>query len=170
MLQENVWMMVIAIDLSIPLFIVGKPGSSKSLAKTVVCNVMQGPNSYAEFYKNFKEVHMVSFQCSPLATSDGIIGTFRQCQKYQNKKDLTKLTSVVILDEVSDEGCHLIFLLTFPHQVGLAEDSPRMPLKALHPLLEDGCIEDDKPTPDKKCAFIGISNWVGIVSNVSSSF
>ena len=34
-----------------------------------------------------------------------------------------------------------------------------MPLKALHPLLEDGCIEDDKPTPDKKTSFIGISNW-----------
>lgn len=107
-MQENVWMMVISIDLGIPLFIVGKPGSSKSLAKSVVCNVMQGPNSYAEFYKNFKEVHMVSFQCSPLATSDGIIGTFRQCQKYQNNKDLSKLTSVVILDEVRCCGGLLI--------------------------------------------------------------
>ena len=139
-------MMVISIDLGIPLFIVGKPGSSKSLAKSVVCDVMQGANSYSEMFKKLKEVHMVSFQCSPLATSDGIIGTFRQCQKYQAKKDLTKLTSVVILDEV-----------------GLAEDSPKMPLKALHPLLEDGCIEDDKQTPDKKCAFIGISNWVSMI-------
>ena len=34
-----------------------------------------------------------------------------------------------------------------------------MPLKALHPLLEDGCIDDDEPTPDKKVAFVGISNW-----------
>ena len=85
---------------------------------------------------------MVSFQCSPLATSDGIIGTFRQCQKFQQKKDLAKLTSVVILDEV-----------------GLAEDSPKMPLKALHPLLEDGCIEDDEATEEKKVSFIGISNW-----------
>ena len=34
-----------------------------------------------------------------------------------------------------------------------------MPLKALHPLLEDGCIEDEEPTPEKKVAFIGISNW-----------
>ena len=108
-MQENVWMMVISIDLGIPLFIVGQPGSSKSLAKTVVCDVMQGPNSYAEFYKNFKEVHMVSFQCSPLATSDGIIGTFRHCQKFQTKKDLTKLTSVVILDEVGG-GCLITFL------------------------------------------------------------
>ena len=84
----------------------------------------------------------VSFQCSPLATSEGIVGTFRQCQKYQMKKDLRKLTAVVCLDEV-----------------GLAEDSPKMPLKALHPLLEDGCIDEENPTPDKKVAFIGISNW-----------
>lgn len=33
-----------------------------------------------------------------------------------------------------------------------------MPLKALHPLLEDGCIEDE-PAPHKKVSFIGISNW-----------
>ena len=79
-------MMVISIDLGIPLFIVGKPGSSKSLAKTVVCNVMQGPNSYAEFYKNFKEVHMVSFQCSPLATSDGIIGTSDSVRNSRRRK------------------------------------------------------------------------------------
>ena len=105
-------MMIVSIDLGIPLFIVGKPGSSKSLAKTVVCDVMQGPNSYAEFYKNFKEVHMVSFQCSPLATSDGIIGTFRQCQKFQKQKDLTKLTSVVILDEVSDDGVVVVIVVS----------------------------------------------------------
>ena len=41
-MKENVWMMTIMIELKIPLFIVGKPGSSKSLAKTVVCDVMQG--------------------------------------------------------------------------------------------------------------------------------
>ena len=35
-----------------------------------------------------------------------------------------------------------------------------MALKALHPLLEDGCIGgDEEATPDKKVGFIGISNW-----------
>ena len=34
-LNENVWMMAICIELRIPLFLVGKPGSSKSLAKTI---------------------------------------------------------------------------------------------------------------------------------------
>ena len=46
---------------------------------------------------------------------------FNTAQKFQEKQDKTKNVSVVVLDEV-----------------GLAEDSPNLPLKALHPLLEDG--------------------------------
>jgi len=55
---------------------------------------------------------MVSFQCSPLATAEGIVGTFKQCARLQKDKDLDKFVAVVVLDEV-----------------GLAEDSPQMPLK-----------------------------------------
>ena len=55
---------------------------------------------------------MISYQCSPLSTPEGIVGTFSQCAELQKKKDLNKFVSVVVLDEV-----------------GLAEDSPRMPLK-----------------------------------------
>lgn len=55
---------------------------------------------------------MVSFQCSPLSTPEGIIGIFEQCALLQEKKDLHKNVAVVVLDEV-----------------GLAEDSPKMPLK-----------------------------------------
>lgn len=55
-LRENVFMMVICIELRIPLFIVGKPGSSKSLAKAVVAASMQGQASRSEFMRNFKQV------------------------------------------------------------------------------------------------------------------
>ena len=51
---------------------------------------------------------MVSFQCSPLSTPDGIVGTFKQCARLQNNKNLDEFVSVVVLDEV-----------------GLAEDSSR---------------------------------------------
>ena len=48
-------------------------------------------------------------------------------------------------------------------EVGLAEDSPKMPLKTLHPLLEDSDKSDDDviETEDKfsRVAFIGLSNW-----------
>nr|XP_025715341.1 E3 ubiquitin-protein ligase RNF213 [Callorhinus ursinus] len=140
-LKENVFMMVICIELKIPLFLVGKPGSSKSLAKTIVADAMQGPAAHSDLFRSLKQVHLVSFQCSPHSTPQGIISTFRQCARFQQGKDLQQYVSVVVLDEV-----------------GLAEDSPKMPLKALHPLLEYGCIEDD-PAPHKKVGFIGISNW-----------
>uniref|UniRef100_A0A480YR07 E3 ubiquitin-protein ligase RNF213 n=1 Tax=Sus scrofa TaxID=9823 RepID=A0A480YR07_PIG len=140
-LKENVFMMVVCIELKIPLFLVGKPGSSKSLAKTIVADAMQGQAAHSDLFRSLKQVHLVSFQCSPHSTPQGIIGTFKQCARFQQGKDLEQYVSVVVLDEV-----------------GLAEDSPKMPLKALHPLLEDGCIEDD-PAPHKKVGFVGISNW-----------
>ncbi|XP_067343642.1 E3 ubiquitin-protein ligase rnf213-beta isoform X4 [Channa argus] len=141
-LKENVFLMVVCIELRIPLFLVGKPGSSKSLAKTVVADAMQGQNSHCELFKHLKEVHMVSFQCSPHSSPEGIIGTFRNCARFQKDKNMDEYVSVVVLDEI-----------------GLAEDSPQMPLKTLHPLLEDGCIDNDKPDPHMKVGFVGISNW-----------
>ncbi|XP_026134867.1 E3 ubiquitin-protein ligase rnf213-alpha-like isoform X3 [Carassius auratus] len=140
-LKENVFMMVICIELRIPLFLVGKPGSSKSLSKTLVADGMQGQAAHSDLFRKLKQIHLVSFQCSPHSTPEGIINTFKQCARFQEGKNLTEYVSVVVLDEI-----------------GLAEDSQKMPLKTLHPLLEEGCI-DDQPVPHKKVGFIGISNW-----------
>ena len=82
-LKENIFMMVVCIDLRIPLFLVGKPGSSKSLAKTIVSGVMRGCNSAGDLFKVLSHAHMLSFQCSPLSTADGIIRTFQQCAQLQ---------------------------------------------------------------------------------------
>ncbi|ROL47362.1 E3 ubiquitin-protein ligase rnf213-alpha [Anabarilius grahami] len=140
-LKENVFMMVICIELRIPLFLVGKPGSSKSLSKTLVADGMQGQAAHSDLFKRLKQIHLVSFQCSPHSTPNGIINTFKQCTRFQEGKNLKEYVSVVVLDEI-----------------GLAEDSQKMPLKTLHPLLEEGCI-DDQTGPHKKVGFIGISNW-----------
>ena len=55
-LRENVFMMAICIELRIPLFLVGKPGSSKSLAKSIVADSMLGRSSENDLLKEFKEV------------------------------------------------------------------------------------------------------------------
>ena len=60
-LRENVFMMAIAIELRIPLFIVGKPGSSKSLAKCIVADSMHGRASENELMKQFKEVWLLMY-------------------------------------------------------------------------------------------------------------
>lgn len=57
-LSENVFMMVVCIELRIPLFVVGKPGSSKSLAKTVVADNMQGDDAKSALFKTFKQVRV----------------------------------------------------------------------------------------------------------------
>ena len=55
-LKENIFMMIVCIELRIPLFLVGKPGSSKSLARTIVADAMQGNHAHTELFKQFKEV------------------------------------------------------------------------------------------------------------------
>ena len=60
-LRENVFMMTIAIELRIPLFIIGKPGSSKSLAKSIVADSMHGRASENDFMKEFKEVQLLMY-------------------------------------------------------------------------------------------------------------
>ena len=168
-LKENVFMMFVCIELKIPLFVIGKPGSSKSLAKTIISNNMQGNKCQdGSILRNFKQVHIMSYQCSQLATAEGIIGVFKNCRKMQRKTRSSRFVSCVVLDEV-----------------GLAEDSPLLPLKVLHPLLEDSSYGADDTnensefcptggyeldeTPDDvdrehgnsvdQVAFIGISNW-----------
>lgn len=173
-LKENIFMMLICVELKIPLFIIGKPGSSKTLAKTLITLKMQGSDRLnSKVLKKFKEAQLITFQCSPLSTSDMILKTFRNCAKYQlqRRDDLNRYASAVVLDEI-----------------GLAEASSSMPLKILHPLLEDGVYfeeAEEKILIDKtrqkkrsgtpteissstadlnedwhKVGFIGISNWV----------
>ena len=156
-LRENVFMMFVCIELKIPLFVIGKPGSSKSLAKSIISNSMQGircPDG--SILQNFKQIQIMSYQCSQLSTADGIIGIFNTCRRIQYKTGSDVLTACVVLEEV-----------------GLAEDSPLLPLKVLHPLLEDPSygsqdIQDTQESPikpkivdenDNRVAFIGISNW-----------
>ncbi len=74
---------------------------------------------------------MFSYQCSQLSTPDSVIEVFHNAKMFQEKQqDTSSYVAVVVLDEV-----------------GLAEDSPNLPLKALHPLLEDGT---EGASPEKK--------------------
>ena len=122
-LRENSFMIAMCTEMRIPLFLIGKPGSSKSLAKTVVTDAMQGPSSKNEVFQRLKQIHVLSFQCSAVSDAVGIENVFTQCAQVQESQDPEKFVSVVVLDEV-----------------GLAEDSPKMPLKVLHPLLEGSSI------------------------------
>ena len=55
---------------------------------------------------------MASYQCSPHSTSEGIVAVFDNCALIQKDQNTNKFVATVVLDEV-----------------GLAEDSPKLPLK-----------------------------------------
>ena len=61
-----------------------------------------------------------------------MIELFHNAKSFQRKQDTSSYVAVVVLDEV-----------------GLAEDSPNLPLKALHPLLEDGTEGTKKDYTDQ---------------------
>ena len=72
------------------------------------------------------QVKLISYQCSQLSTPESIMDVFRNARQIQDGLDYRTDVALVVLDEV-----------------GLAEDSPTFPLKALHPLLEDGTDGSD---------------------------
>ncbi len=84
---------------------------------------------------------MFSYQCSQLSTPHSVIEVFHGAKKFQEKQDTSSYVAVVVLDEV-----------------GLAEDSPNLPLKALHPLLEDGTEGASSENSNKvSLSYLGVS-------------
>ena len=140
-LKENLFMMYVCIQLKIPLFIIGKPGSSKSLARSIINHsinegILVGGNKIAEYTR----VYMQCYQCSQYTTSKEISDLFEKCQTIQREAAADSVACVV-LDEV-----------------GLAEDSPNLPLKVLHSLLEDSATSEFVQR-GPNVAFVGLSNW-----------
>ena len=111
-LRDNVFMMIVGITLKIPVFIIGPPGTSKSLSKSIVSEVMIGIASQNSLFQKLPEATLRVLQCSPHTTAKDLSDHFDDCSR--NKND------VVVLEEA-----------------GLAEMSPEMPLKLLHEKFDE---------------------------------
>ncbi|CAD7944987.1 unnamed protein product [Amoebophrya sp. A25] len=132
-LRENLFMLMVSVMNQIPILVIGKPGCSKSLAVSILQDNLKGSVSEQPLFKQMPAIEVLPYQCSPLSTADGIQNAFDNARKYQGGGDGLKTIVVVLLDEV-----------------GLAEESPHLPLKVLHKELE---------RPGKGITCIGISNW-----------
>ena len=130
-LQENVFMMIVCVLNEVAIMVVGKPGSSKTLATQLITTALNRSTKSELFHRcHFNSIEFFTYQCSQHSTARDIEETFRKATE-RNEVSGSATTSVVLLDEV-----------------GLAENTEAMPLKVLHKLLE-------KP----EVAFIGLSNW-----------
>ena len=135
-LLENLFSIFVCLNTKIPLFIIGKPGCSKSLSAQLIFKSMNGKDSFNEFFQYFPKVYTKSYQGSLTSNSKGILKIFEKARiSLKDKKISNEIISSIYFDEM-----------------GLAEISKNNPLKVIHSQLE---YDENK----EKISFIGISNW-----------
>ena len=135
-LQENIFMIIICCLAEIPLMIIGPPGSSKTLAVTIVDENARGEYSKNEFYRVVPNLIPFRYQCSRQSSSNEIATVFQQAINRQAKanKDGEQSRCFVFMDEA-----------------GLPEEG-RESMKVLHYYLEDHM------KVEANAGFVAISN------------
>ena len=156
-LLDNIFALFVTINTKVPIFIVGKPGCSKSLSVQLINRSMRGDDSKKLLFKKLPQIIMSCYQGSMGSTSKGVKSVFRIARnKLKNareqrgkKKDINE-----IVNENKDKNKEEVISMIYFDEMGLAEHSPNNPLKVIHSELEYDLNEGDK-----KVAFVGISNW-----------
>jgi len=141
LLKENLFLLFLAVVTKIPLIIVGKPGTGKSLSAQLLYNSMRGIYSKNEFFKKYPQIIQIYFQGSESTIPEDITELFKKAEDlYTNYKQNKNKDDIIP-----------IYMILFD-ELGLAEKAPTNPLKVLHSKLEyDGKSEG--------VCFIGISNY-----------
>lgn len=136
-LKENIFLQFIAITSNIPLIIIGKPGSSKSLSSQLLKKSMRGTYSKSKFFRKYPQILSTYFQGSESTLAEDIENLFEigkeKLSKYEKSEN--KPISLLIFDEI-----------------GLSEFAKDNPVKVLHKNLEYDGIKDG-------LSFVGFSNW-----------
>ena len=138
LLKENLFLLFVSVITNIPLIIIGKPGSGKSLSAQLIIKSMKGKYSSNKFFQLFPEIIHTYFQGSKGTTPDDVLELFSQAEKkltYYKYNKLELPISMILFDEL-----------------GLAENSESNPLKILHSKLEYTGKEEG-------VSFVGISNY-----------
>ena len=122
-LKENLLTLFICIFSRTPLFICGKPGSSKTISVNIIKTTFNTSPADSEdhlinCFNGFKHIDLVYLQGSDQSTDRGIEKVFK----------------VAIESSKKNEKVPLVFF----DEIGLAELSPYNPLKVLHKYLDYG--------------------------------
>ena len=140
LLRENTFLLFLAVITNIPLIIVGKPGTGKSLSAQLIYKAMRGIYSKNKFFQKFPKIIQTYFQGSESTQPEDVEKLFeiagKKLEYYKNNMKKEELPiSMILFDEL-----------------GLAEKSETNPLKVLHSKLEYTGKEEG-------VSFIGISNY-----------
>ena len=140
LLKENVFLLFLSVLTNIPLIIMGKPGTGKSLSSQLIYKSMRGKYSKNEFFRNFPQIIQIYFQGSESTLPEDVESLFDKAKKkyvsFKNKREKEELPIIMVLFD----------------ELGLAERSESNPLKVLHEKLEYA-------GKDEGVSFVGISNY-----------
>ena len=89
-LRENLFTCFISIVNNIPLIIIGKPGTGKSLSFQILYNTMKGKHSEGKIFQNIGKLYRFYYQGSETSTSEGIKQVFEKAAQSLNIFKITK--------------------------------------------------------------------------------
>ena len=143
-LRENVLVLFFGIMTKTPVFLEGKPGSSKSLSLDLLTSRLKGLDSSDTYFQSLPAVLRFTYQGSVSSTAQSIKSVFTRAASYGLGEHNKHRRPLVVFDEI-----------------GLAENSPNNPLMVLHSLLDANFASKncDSINGLSSVAFVGISNW-----------
>jgi len=91
LLKENVFLLFLSVLTNIPLIIIGKPGTGKSLSSQLIYKSMRGKYSKNEFFRNFPQIIQIYFQGSESTLPEDVESLFEKAKKkyvsFKNKRE-----------------------------------------------------------------------------------
>ena len=140
LLKENVFLLFLSVITNIPLIIIGKPSTGKSLSAQLIYKSMRGKYSKNKFFKKFPQIFQTFFQGSESTQPEDVQNLFDNAGiKLKNLKEKRKKEDLPIIMVLFDE-------------LGLAGKSQSNPLKILYEKIEYIGKEEG-------LSFVGISNY-----------
>jgi len=103
LLKENVFLLFLSVITNIPLIIIGKPGSGKSLSAQLIKNSLKGKYSKNKFFQLFPQIIQIYFQGSKSTEPEDVKHLFKRAKlklnhfkkeklkKYEESKEEEKL-------------------------------------------------------------------------------
>ena len=141
-LRESVFLLFISLITNIPLIIIGKPGSGKSLSSQLIYKSMRGKESKSKLFQLYPSIIQSYYKCSNTTSPEDVEKIFEIAEG--------KLKSLI---EKGEKKENLPILMILFDELELAERSKYNPLKVLHSKLE---YDRNK----NGISFIGISNCI----------
>ena len=145
LLKENLFLLFLSVVTSIPLIIIGKPGTGKSLSAQLICKSMKGKYSKEKFFRKYPQIIQTYFQGAESTNPEDILKLFEIAENKYNYFDEQFKKKIIIKEDLP------ISMILFD-ELGLSEKSKSNPLKVLHSKLEYGGKKDG-------VSFVGISNY-----------